>query len=166
LLVAYGGLSGELYFYQHHGAYNDARLLKNWDRRDLDAMTRRHWVGAQADDWNHQEVARDAAEMARNGVLVTMGGHGQLQGLGVHWELWALAGPGAMTPIEALKAATIDGARYLGMEDVLGSISAGKLADLIILNADPRTDIRNTTDIEWVLKNGEIVTEPMVQEGN
>ncbi|MBC8455116.1 MAG: amidohydrolase family protein, partial [Deltaproteobacteria bacterium] len=160
LLVAYGGLSGELYFYQHDGAYDDARLLKNWDRRDLDAKTRRGGLSAQADDWNHQEVARAAAKMARNGVLVTMGAHGQLQGLGAHWELWGLAGPGAMTPVEALKAATIDGARYLGMEDVLGSITPGKLADLIILNADPREDIRNTTDIEWVLKNGEVVTEP------
>jgi imidazolonepropionase-like amidohydrolase len=69
-----------------------------------------------------------------------------------------------MTPVEALKAATIDGARYLGMEDVLGSITPGKLADLIILNADPREDIRNTTDIEWVLKNGEVVTEPMTDD--
>jgi imidazolonepropionase-like amidohydrolase len=164
LLVAYGGLSGELYFYQHDGAYDDARLLKNWDRRDLDAKTRRGGLSAQADDWNHQEVARAAAKMARNGVLVTMGAHGQLQGLGAHWELWGLAGPGAMTPVEALKAATIDGARYLGMEDVLGSITPGKLADLIILNADPREDIRNTTDIEWVLKNGEVVTEPMTDD--
>ena len=166
LLVAYGGLSGDLYFSQHESAYNNARLLKNWDRRDLDARTRRVGPSAQADDWHHQQVARDGAEMARNGVLVTMGAHGQLQGLGVHWELWALGGPGAMTPMEALKAATIDGARYLGMEDILGSISAGKLADLVILNADPRENIRNTTNIEWVLKNGEVVTEPLNQVGD
>jgi imidazolonepropionase-like amidohydrolase len=159
LLVAYGGLSGELYFYQHDGAYDDARLLRHWDRRDLDAMTRRGRRFAPDDDWHHQSVAADAAAMARDGLLVTLGAHGQLQGLGVHWELWGLAGPGAMSPIEALKAATIDGARYLGMDDVLGSVSPGKLADLLVLDADPRDDIRNTIKIHRVIKNGEVVAD-------
>jgi len=160
LLVAYGGLSGELYFYQHDGAYNNERLLRHWDRRDLDAKTRRGGTSAPDDDWNHQSVARDSAKMATDGVLVTLGAHGQLQGLGVHWELWALAGPGAMKPMDALRAGTIDGARYLGLESSLGSIQAGKLADLVILNSDPREDIRNSVDIHTVIKNGETVSTP------
>jgi hypothetical protein len=160
LLVAYGGLSGELYFYQHDGAYNNERLLRHWDRRDLDAKTRRGGTSAPYDDWNHESVARDSATMATNGVLVTLGAHGQLQGLGVHWELWALAGPGAMKPMEALRAGTIDGARYLGMGSSLGSVQAGKLADLVILNSDPREDIRNSVDIHTVIKNGEAVSTP------
>jgi imidazolonepropionase-like amidohydrolase len=159
LLVAYGGMSGELYFYQNSGAYDDARLLRHWDRRDLDAKTRRGQLFAPDDDWNHQEVARDAAAMARDGLLVTLGAHGQLQGLGVHWELWGLAGEGAMTPMEALKSATINGARYLGMAEVLGSVSAGKLADLVVLDANPSEDIRNSTKIHMVIKNGEIVAD-------
>ena len=159
LLVAYGGLSGELYYFDKAGAFDDPRLLRNWERRDLDAKTYRRGPTTQDEDWNHQQVARDAALMARNGVLVTMGAHGQLQGLGVHWELWALGGPGAMSPMEALRAGTIDGARYLGLDGVLGSITPGKLADIIVLNADPREDIEHTTDIHLVIKNGQIVSE-------
>ena len=98
--------------------------------------------------------------MASDGVLVTLGAHGQLQGLGVHWELWALGGPGAMTPMEALRAGTINGARYLGMEDSIGSLRTGKLADLIILNSDPRIDLKNSADIHSVIKNGQIVSAP------
>ena len=159
LLVAYGGLSGELYYFDKAGAFDDPRLLRHWERRDLDAKTYRRGTTTQDEDWNHQQVARDAAVMARNGVLVTMGAHGQLQGLGVHWELWALGGPGAMSPMEALRAGTIDGARYMGLDGVLGSITPGKLADIVVLNADPREDIEHTTDIHLVIKNGQIVSE-------
>ena len=111
---------------------------------------------AQDRDWNHQQVARDAAEIARSGVMVTLGAHGQLQGLGAHWELWALGGPGAMTPHEALRAATIEGARYLGLENELGTVSEGKLADLVVLDADPLEDLGNSTAIDFVVINGEV----------
>ena len=87
---------------------------------------------------------------------VTLGAHGELQGLGVHWELWALAGPGAMTPMEALRAGTIQGARYVGLDHELGTVEVGKLADLVILDADPLADIRNTARIAAVVKNGEL----------
>ena len=159
LLVAYGGLSGELYFYRYGNAFDNRRLLRHWDRRDLDSRTYRGGTTTQPEDWNHQHVARDANDLAKKGVLVTLGAHGQLQGLGVHWELWALGGPDAMTPMEALRAGTINGAIYLGMDHILGSISAGKLADLVVLNADPREDISATTDIHMVFKNGELVSD-------
>ena len=163
LLVAYGGLSGEQFFYNHHHplatdpadpASYTARLLRHFPRRQLDAAVWRRAEVIQEGDWNHQEVAREAAGMSRQGVLVTLGAHGQLQGLGDHWELWALAGPGAMSPMEALRAATLDGARYLGMEAELGSIKAGKLADLILLTGDPRADIHHSVDISKVIANG------------
>jgi imidazolonepropionase-like amidohydrolase/Tol biopolymer transport system component len=156
LLVAYGGLSGEHWFYQHRNPHDDARLLRHFPRRELDRNTWRTTLSAQDNDWNHQEVARDAAKMARDGLLVTVGGHGQLQGLGTHWELWALGGPGAMTPLEALTAATRGGAEYLGMAAILGTVSAGKLADLIVLNSDPLDDLYNTTDIAFVIANGTV----------
>ena len=107
-------------------------------------------------DWNHQQVASDAARMAEEGVLVTMGAHGQIQGVGPHWEMWALGGPDAMEPLDAIKASTINGAKYLGMDDVLGSISPGKFADIVVLDADPRTDLHNSTKIHFVIKNGVI----------
>lgn len=159
LLVAYGGLEGEHFFYQHNDPITSVeaeRLVRHMPRRELDARAWRTHSTAHDGDWNFQAVAADAAQMAKDGVLVTLGAHGQLQGLGVHWELWGLAGPGAMTPMAALKAATYDGARYLGMEADLGSIEAGKLADLVVLTDDPRADIHNSTHIDRVIINGSV----------
>ena len=156
LLVAYGGLSGENYFLQHHTPLHDERLLRHWPRRQLDRKLWRHNMMIQDPDWRFQQTARDAAEMAAEGTLVTLGAHGQLQGLDVHWELWALGGPGALSPHEALRAGTLNGARYMGLDGDLGSLEVGKLADLIVLNSNPLDDLHNSTDIALVIKNGEV----------
>src|ERR1700688_2574153 len=58
------------------------------------------------------------------------------------------------TPMEALQTATLNPARFLGMEDKLGTIEKGKLADLVLLDANPLDDIRNTQKIAAVIVNG------------
>ena len=156
LLVAYGGLSGESYFYQERNPLDDERLLRHYPKRMLTAKTWRRPMFNAGAGWNHQQVAADGAELARRGVLVTLGAHGQLQGLGVHWELWALGGPGAMSPHEALRAGTLHGAAYLGLDHELGSIEPGKLADLVVLDSNPLDDLHNSTDIAFTVKNGEV----------
>lgn len=159
LQVAYGGLEAKMYFLQHENPVDDPRLRLHTPTRWLEASLWRGEVTGHDDDWRFRETARDAARFRDLGGHVTLGAHGELQGLGVHWELWALAGPGAMTPHEALRAATIEGARYLGLDTQIGTVEVGKLADLIVLDGDPLVDIRNSTKIRQVIKNGEIVVE-------
>ena len=84
-----------------------------------------------------------------------LGAHGQLAGLGAHWELWMLA-QGGFTPIEAIRAATLDGARYLGFDGDIGSLAPGKLADLIVLEGNPLENIRDSQNIRYTVLNGRI----------
>ena len=123
------------------------------------------------DEYHFPIVANGAARVAKAGGRVTIGAHGQLQGLGYHWELWAQAGSGAaagltgMSPIDTLRAATIVAAEKIGFGADLGTIEPGKLADLVVLGADPLADIRNTARIQWVIKNGQLYdAESMRQE--
>jgi Tol biopolymer transport system component/imidazolonepropionase-like amidohydrolase len=152
LLVSYGGPWGELYFYQTANPHDDAKLRRFTPHPELDRLGRRHpWIPQE--EYHFPTVARGAAEVARAGGNVGLGAHGQMQGLGVHWELWAL-GMGGMTPMEALRTATLSGARGLGFGADLGSVEAGKLADLVVLNSDPLRDLRTSADIAYVVKNG------------
>ena len=62
----------------------------------------------------------------------------------------------ALTPMEALEAASLDGAHFLGLDQELGSITVGKLADLVVLDSNPLEDIRKTIDIRYVMKSGRL----------
>jgi hypothetical protein len=159
LLVSYGGPWGELYFWQERNAHDDPKLNRYVPHFAIDNWGRRHpWVAV--DEYQFQNVAEGAAAVAHAGGNVSLGAHGQLQGLGVHWELWAMAGENgrgrAMTPHEALRAATLSAADKLGFAPDLGSVEAGKLADLVVLDADPLADVHASAKIRWVIKNGEI----------
>lgn len=72
----------------------------------------------------------------------------------LHAELQLLVGRAGLTPLEAIRAATLNGARALGAQDSLGTLAAGKLADLVVLSADPSRDIRNTQTVVAVMKGG------------
>ena len=74
-------------------------------------------------------------------------------GFSLHEELQRFVAAG-FTPEEALQTATINPAKFLGMEDKLGTIEQGKLADLVLLDANPLDDIRNTQKIAGVITNG------------
>jgi len=99
-------------------------------------------------------LAEGAADIKRNGGYLATGAHGEQDGLGTHWEVWSYSQ--ALTPIEALEAASLDGAHFLGLEREIGSIVTGKVADLVILNSNPLADIRKTTDIRYVMKAGRL----------
>jgi imidazolonepropionase-like amidohydrolase len=119
----------------------------------LDALTRRNSTWAMEEEFNFKQVANDAANILRAGGLVGIGGHGELQGLGYHWELWA-HNLGGLKPVEVLRAATIDGAKIIGVDQDLGSIEAGKVADMVILDKNPLENIRNSAAIHLVMKDG------------
>ena len=154
-IVGYGGLSGEFYWYQTTNVWENEQLLRFTPREQVDARSRRRQM-APMDDFNHILIMKGAKQIADAGGLVQLGAHGQLQGLGAHWELWMLQ-QGGMTNMEALRAATIDGARYLGMDTELGSLEKGKLADLIVLDRNPLEDIRHSESVNLVVLNGRVL---------
>jgi predicted amidohydrolase len=155
LLVNYGGIIAEEYFYATMEVHDDRKLNRFYPHNVLDSVTRRRRVWARKDEFVFPMAAEAAAKIQRAGGLIGVGGHGQLQGLGYHWEMWALA-MGGMTAREVLKAATIDGAKIIGFAQDLGSLEPGKLADLVVLDRNPLQDIRNTNSVRYVMKNGEL----------
>ena len=167
LIVSYGALSGEYYWYQHTNVWEKDRLLRFTPRSVIDPRSR-HRVMAPDEEYTdgYMQVSRSLKKLNDAGVRINMGAHGQLQGLGAHWEIWMLA-QGGMTPLEALRCATINSATSLGLNDEIGSIEPGKLADLIVLDKNPLESIYNTESIKYTIINGRIFdAETMNEVGN
>jgi imidazolonepropionase-like amidohydrolase len=102
---------------------------------------------------------RQVAAMQRAGVHILTGTDAPLRnsppGFGLHEEMTLLA-RGGMSPFEVLRAATIEPARYFGMLDSAGTVDAGKLADLVLLDASPLVEIANIRRISAVIANGRL----------
>ncbi|MDX1706933.1 amidohydrolase family protein, partial [Pseudidiomarina sp.] len=110
---------------------------------------------APHDHYNHFNNADVAKKLLDEGVTVVAGAHGQREGLAQHWEIWMMA-QGGMTPLEALATSTINPAREFGMDHQLGSLKAGKLADIIVIDGDPLADIRVTDRVTHTMVNGRL----------
>lgn len=160
--VGYGTINGEDYWYQHDDVWKHP-ILSEWvPPSELQPRSVRRQKAPES-DYMHAKNAAIGKQLADAGVLVNIGGHGQREGLATHWELWMFV-QGGMTPLEALQAATIAPARYMGLDADLGSITPGKLADLVVIDGDVLTDIRQSDNVTHVMLNGRLFATPSMTE--
>jgi imidazolonepropionase-like amidohydrolase len=162
LIVGYGGLDGEHYWYQHMEAWAHEKLLKFTPRHVIDPRSRRRPM-ASDEDYNVLRSASICKSLADAGTSIQLGAHGQLAGLGSQWELWLISQSG-LSPHDTLKCGTINGAKYLGLDRDIGSIEPGKLADIIVLEKNPLADIHNSDSVKYTILNGRIYDSMTMNE--
>lgn len=156
LVVNYGSMNGEVYWYQHANIWEKERQLKFTPRNVIDTKARHRTMIPEEEYKNgHILTSQSCKKLADAGVKVNLGAHGQLNGIGAHWELWCLQ-QGGMTNMQALRCATMNGAEYIGMEKEIGSLEKGKLADLIILDKNPLENILNSETVRYTMVNGRL----------
>jgi len=162
LVVTYGGPAGDPYWRAHTDVWRQPLLMRHAPPAALSAQNARRVI-APEEDYVDAASAREAKKLADKGVQVSIGAHGQQPGLGAHWEMWSFV-RGGWSPIEALRAGTIMPATSLGYAKDIGSLEVGKLADLVVLDADPTTDIRNTEKVHQVMLGGHLYDAATLNE--
>lgn len=162
LVVTFGGLDGDRYWRAHTDVFDQPIVKAHTPPAQLAAETVRRPIAPEG-DYVDDDSAREAHKLAKRGVPVSIGAHGQQAGIGSHWELWSFV-RGGMSPVEALRAGTIVPARSLGMDADIGSLEAGKLADLVVLDADPTQDIRNSEKVHRVMLGGRLYDPATMNE--
>ncbi len=162
LVVTYGGLAGDPYWRQHTDVWLHPLLSKHAPPALLAARNVRR-TSAPEEDFVDAASAREAKKLADGGIQVSIGAHGQQAGLGPHWEMWSFV-RGGWSPVEAIAAGTINSARSLGYAKDVGSLEVGKLADLLVLDADPTVDIRNSDKLYRVMLGGRLYDPATLNE--
>ena len=164
LIVSYAGVSGEYYWYQHSNVWEKERLLRFTPRSVIDPRSRHRTMLPEEEYENgHILISQSVKKLMDEGVMVNMGAHGQIQGIGAHWEIWMMQ-QGGMTNHQALQTATINPAKSLGFDKWIGSLEAGKLADLIVMDQNPLDNIRNTESIRYTMVNGRLFDAATLDE--
>ncbi len=154
LEITNAGLPAQNYFLSSDSPHDDPKVNRFIPHYIIDEKAQRlRW--ARPEEYLYPRVAESVAKVLRAGGLVGVGSHGEFEGLAYHWELQALSA-GGLTPQEVLRAATIGSSEAIGRKEELGSLESGKFADILVLDKNPLTDIKNTLSIRQVMKNGRL----------
>ncbi len=137
-------------YYSKQQDMDDPKLRRFLPAPTLEELERGRRMDYQGNRPSYAQLSR----LIKAGVLISVGAHGNGPfGLSSHWEMWYFTELG-MTRHDALRAATIIGAKKMDLDQELGSVEAGKVADLLVLDANPLSDIKNSTKIRYVIKDG------------
>jgi Tol biopolymer transport system component/imidazolonepropionase-like amidohydrolase len=162
LTISYGGPHVQEYFTSRYDIRGEPKVRRFWPQSFTELRTSSsQWH--PDDQYAFPKFATEAAKIAAAGGRVGVGSHGNLPGLGYHFEMWGLA-MGGMPAHEILRSATMVGAQAIGHAQDLGSIETGKLADLQVLDANPLENIRNTNTVRFVMRNGRLYDAATLDE--